>query len=240
MIDLHYVPTGNNLKIAIMLEETGLPYRLIKYDMLSGSHLTPEFRRLNPNAKLPTIVDHDPADGGEPLPVFESGAILRYLADKTGRFLPGDFRHRLLADQWLTWQVAGLGPMHGQAHHFVRYAPEGQDYGIERYRREARRLVDVMQWRLEQADYLAEEYGIADMACYPWVTGCATIGIDLAELPAVQDWTRRIAERPAVKAATAAIMDSSRAAFAGANVLLTPEQWSNMFGDRMHAAARLR
>jgi GST-like protein len=238
MIDFHYVATGNNLKIAIMLEETGLPYRLVKYDMLEGTHLTPEFRRINPNNKLPTIVDTAPQDGVGPLPVFESGAILLYLAEKAGKLLPNDFRRNLLAQQWLIWQVAGLGPMHGQAHHFLRYAPDGQDYGVQRYTREARRLVDVLEYRLREADYLADEYSIADIACYPWINGCQTIGVDLNETPAVLAWQRRIAERPAVKAAASAIYDASRLAVTAPRATLTPQQWSNMFGDRMHAAAR--
>jgi GST-like protein len=240
MIDLHYVSTSNNLKIAIMLEETGLPYRLVKYDMFAGTHLTPEFRRISPNNKLPAIVDYAPAGGGEPLAVFESGAILIYLAEKSGMFLPADFRRRVLAHQWLIWQVAGLGPMHGQAHHFVRYAPEGQAYGVERYTREARRLLHVLDYRLAEAEYLAEEYGIADMACYPWTTGTRLIGIDLAEFPVVAAWAERVRARPAVQRASAAIMDENRASYTQTRAQLTPEQWSSMFGDRMHAAARTR
>ena len=127
MIELHYVRTPNGLKIAIMLEETGLPYRLVAYDIFAGDHLKPAFKRINPNHKLPAIVDLDPEDRGAPYPVFESGAILLYLARKSGRLLPADFRRHFLALQWLTWQVAGLGPMLGQAAHFVRYPPEGQD-----------------------------------------------------------------------------------------------------------------
>lgn len=240
MIDLHYAATGNNLKVVIMLEEVGVPYRLVKYDMFAGTHLTPEFRRINPNAKLPAIVDHAPADGGAALPVFESGAILLYLAEKTGRFLPMDPRGRTVAQQWLIWQMAGLGPMHGQAHHFVRYAPEGQDYGVERYTREARRQLNVLEYRLEEADYLAGDYGIADMAAYPWTTGTHLIGIDLADFPRIRDWGERIAARPAVVRAKAAILDENRASYTQTRAKLTPEQWSNMFGDRMHATATTR
>lgn len=169
-----------------MLEETALPYRVIEYPLYAGHHLTREFGWLNPNHKLPVIVDNAPADGGEPFAVFESGAILQNLADKTGRFLPTDARGRSVALQWLTWQVAGHGPMHGQAHHFVRYAPEGQDYAVERYSREARRLLHVLERRLSEVegmagDYLAGDYSIADMACWPWVLGIALIGIDIAD-----------------------------------------------------------
>jgi GST-like protein len=240
MIDLHYVSTGNNLKIAIMLEETGLAYRLVKYDMFAGTHLTPQFRKVNPNNKLPAIVDHDPEDAAGPFAVFESGAILLYLAEKSGKLLPRDFRLRSLAQQWLVWQVAGLGPMHGQAHHFVRYAPEGQDYGVERYTREARRLLNVLEYRLGQTEYLAEEFSIADIACYPWVTGSKLIGVDLAELPSVSKWSERLKSRAAVVRATTTIMDENRANYIRPRAVLTPEQWSNMFGDRMHAAARAR
>ncbi len=240
MIDLHYVPTGNNLKIAIMLEETGLPYRLVKYDMYAGTHLTPAFRRINPNNKLPAIVDDEPADGGAAFPVFESGAILEYLAEKTGRLLPGDFRGRHLARQWLVWQVAGLGPMLGQANHFVRYAPEGQAYGIDRYLREGRRLLAVMEYRLEQAEYLAGDYSIADIACYPWASGTQGVGIDTAELPALSAWIGRIKSRPAVTRAVAAIMGADRAKYIQARPQLSPEEWSTLFGDRMLAAAKTR
>jgi GST-like protein len=198
MIDLHYVPTGNNLKIAIMLEETGLPYRLVKYDMYAGTHLTPEFRRINPNNKLPAIVDDEPADGAAPFPVFESGAILEYLAEKTGRLLPADFRGRHLARQWLVWQVAGLGPMLGQANHFVRYAPEGQAYGIDRYVREGRRLLAVMEYRLEQAEYLAGAYSIADIACYPWVAQADWSGVPLEPFGNLRRWFDAMSARPAV------------------------------------------
>ena len=240
MIDLHCVATGNNLKIAILLEETGLPYRLVRYEMFAGTHLEPAFRRINPNCKLPAIVDHAPADGGAPFSVFESGAILTYLAETSGRFMPDDPRGRSLCQQWLAWQIAGLGPMHGQAHHFVRYAPEGQTYGIERYRREAERLLHVMEYRLSEAPYLAGDYSIADIACFPWIGGLGLIGLSLDDLPAVADWQDRIAARPAVTAARAALMDENRGLYTRVRAELTPEQWSAMFGDRMHAASRTR
>ena len=130
MIEFHYAPTANNLKIAIMLEETKTPYKLVKHDLLTGTHLSPEYRTINPNSKLPGIVDHAPGDGGAPLPVFESGAILIYLAEKTVALMPKNLRRRVLALEWLIWQVAGLGPLHGQAHHFHRIAPEGETYGV--------------------------------------------------------------------------------------------------------------
>lgn len=230
MIDVHYTPTPNGYKVSILLEELELPYRLVRYDMAAGEHLKPEFRRINPNGRLPAIVDHEPADGGAPLPVFESGAILLYLAEKTGRFLPEGPRGRSLAQQWLVWQMAGLGPMHGQAHHFIRYAPEGQDYPVNRYRNEALRLLAVLDRRLREADYLAGEYSIADMACWPWVRAAAVIGIDIAEFSAIPAWFERIAARPAVERGTAV---KNAANFISTRPVLTPEQWSNLFGENM-------
>ncbi|MDR3453085.1 MAG: glutathione binding-like protein [Rhodoferax sp.] len=238
MIDFHYVPTGNNLKIAIALEELGLTYRLVKYDMYAGTHLTPEFRQINPNSKLPAIVDSEPADAGEPLAVFESGAILLYLTEKTGRLLPAEWRRRQEAQQWLVWQVAGLGPMFGQANHFVRYAPAGQDYAVERYLREARRLLEVLDRRLRGRDYLADEYSISDIACYPWVSGTRGIGIEVAGMPSLAAWIERIRARPAVERAVAAIMDADRSKYIQTRPSLTPQEWSNLFGDRLLAAAR--
>jgi GST-like protein len=240
MIDLHFVGTSNGRKIAIMLEEIGLDYRVIEYPLYAGHHLTPAFGRLNPNHKLPVIVDHAPADGGEPLTVFETGAILQYLAEKSGQLLPIDLRRRMLALQWLTWQVAGLGPMHGQAHHFVRYAPEGQAYGIERYTREASRLMNVLERRLGEADYLAEVYSIADIACWPWVQGAALIGIDPAQFQAISRWSARIAERPAVAAAARTGNTSLPSTYRGKRMSLSAEEWSNMFGERLHGAVALR
>lgn len=239
MIELHYVATANGLKVAIALLELGLPYRVIGYDLFGGEHLTPEYRRINPNNKLPAIVDLAPADGGAPLPVFESGAILLYLAEKTGRFLPADPRGRAVAQQWLFWQMAGLGPMHGQAHHFLRYAPAGQDYPVLRYSNEARRLLNVLDYRLCEARYLAgEEYSIADMAAWPWVGGAALIGIAIEDFPAVHRWHQEIAARPAVIAALAGKETGVPPEYMQARAELTDEQWSNTFGEKMLAAAR--
>jgi len=238
MIDLHYVATANGLKVAILLRELDLPCRVIRYDLFGGQHLTPAFRRINPNAKLPAIVDHEPQGFAGPHAVFESGAILLYLAEKTGRFLPADPRQRSLALQWLFWQMAGLGPMHGQAHHFVRYAPPGQDYAVTRYMNEARRQLNVLEYRLGEADYLAETYSIADMAAWPWVGGAGLIGIDIAEFPAIGRWSARIAARPAVAEAVAAKETAVPPEYMQGRAVLTPEQWSNTFGEAMLAAAR--
>lgn len=238
MIDVHFVPTPNGQKISIALEETGLAYRLIQYDLFAGEHLRPEFAKLNPNHKIPVIVDHQPPFGGAPHTVFETGAILQYLAGKTGQLLPAEPRARSVALQWLTWQVAGLGPMHGQAHHFVRYAPEGQQYPIGRYTREARRLLGVMEQRLGEAEYLGGEYGIADIACWPYVIWCDRIGIELADFPNLARWTAAVGARPAVLRATTAPGGDVPEEHVEVRRKLTDEQWSNLFGDRMLAAPR--
>ncbi len=235
MIDLHGVSTPNGHKISIMLAETGLPHRHIKYNLLEGEHLKPGFRAINPNHRLPAIVDHDPIGGGEPLALFESGAILIYLADKSGRFLPAAPRLRHTAIQWLMWQMAGLGPQHGQAHHFLRYCPEPPEYAVERYGREARRLFDVLDRRLSEVEFLAEEYSIADMACWPWVRAARAIDLDLSDWPSIRAWHRRVGERRAVREG-AAVPENDPAA--GRHMRLNPDQWSVLFGDRMLAAAR--
>lgn len=240
MIELHYVATANGMKVAILLQELGLEYCVINYDLFAGAHLTSDFKRLNPNNKLPVIVDHAPADGGEPLPVMESGAILLYLAEKTGRFLPADTRGRAQAQQWLIWQMAGLGPMHGQAHHFLRYAPDGQEYGKTRYYNEAIRQLKVLEYRLEKVYYLAGEYSIADMAAWPWVGGAALIDIDLECFPAISAWVERVGCRPAVQAAVAGKQTAVPPEYMQKRAVLTAEQWSNMFGENLLAASDLR
>lgn len=230
MIDVYFTPTPNGHKVSIMLEETGLPHQLLKMDMLAGDHLTPEYRRINPNGRLPAIVDHEPIGGGAPLPVFESGAILLYLAEKSGQLLPADPRRRSQAQQWLMWQMASFGPMQGQAHHFIRYAPEGQTYPVERYRNETIRLLNVLDERLRDAEYLAGEYSIADIAAWPWARAVRVIGLDLEDYPSVKRWWDMIAERPAVQRGT----DVKNAAnLSSARPVLTEEQWSNLFGENM-------
>lgn len=233
MIELHYVRTPNGLKIAIMLEEIQLPYRLVDYDIFAGQHLAPQFKSINPNHKLPAIVDLAPEDGAGPFPVFESGAILHYLARKSGKLLPSSWRREFVALQWLTWQVAGLGPMLGQAAHFVRYAPEGQAYGIERYTREARRLLNVLDGRLGEAEYLAEEYSIADIACWPWVQNIGNYDMNLADFPSILRWSDAIKARPAVVSAIGSPATGVPTAYLKRRMTLTAEQWSNMFGDNL-------
>jgi GST-like protein len=238
MIDLHYVRTPNGLKIAIMLEEAEIPYKLITYDVFAGEHLKPRFKSINPNHKLPAIVDLEPEDKGGPFAVFESGAILLYLARKSGKLLPADFRRQFMALQWLTWQVAGLGPMLGQAAHFVRYAPEGQAYGIDRYTREARRLLNVLDGRLSEAEFLAEEYSVADIACWPWVQNVGNYDMSLTEFPSILRWSEAIKQRPAVASAVRSPTTGVPTAYLKRRMTLTPEQWSNMFGENLLRATR--
>lgn len=200
MIDLYYWPTPNGWKISIALEEMALPYRAVPVDIGAGDQFKPEFLAISPNNRMPAIVDHAPPDGGKPVPVFESGAILLYLADKSGQFLPKDLRARLLVTQWLMWQVGGLGPMFGQDGHFKLYAPEKLPYAIDRYDRECRRLLGVMEGQLQRTgDCLAGAYSIADMAVWPWIVTAKRRQIDLAEFPTVNAWFSRLRERPAVQ-----------------------------------------
>ncbi|WP_338425224.1 glutathione binding-like protein [Sphingopyxis kveilinensis] len=239
MIDLHYSATPNGQKIAIMLEEIGASYRVMPYDIFNGDQLTAEFGRINPNHKLPAIVDHSPVDGRDPITVFESGAILQYLAEKSGRFLPSSGAARAATLSWLTWQVAGLGPMGGQASHFLRYAPTGQDYAIERYTKELTRLLSVLEKRLEKSAYVAgEEYTIADMAIWPGRASAFVMGMALDEWPAMRGWFERIRERPAVARMMARDDLMPPAKYIGRHQRLDEKEWSNMFGDANQAAAR--
>jgi GST-like protein len=197
MIDLYTWSTPNGRKVSIMLEECGLSYRVHKVDIGKGEQFREEFVEVNPNSKIPAIVDYEGPDG-RALKLFESGAILVYLAGKTGRFLPLDARGKYVALQWLMFQMGGVGPMFGQAHHFLRAAKEQVPYGIERYTGETRRLYGVLEKRLSQAPYLADEYSIADIATYPWVARHEWHKVDLAEFPAVKRWFDAISRRPAV------------------------------------------
>jgi GST-like protein len=236
MIDLHFTPTPNAQKVSIALEELELPYRLISYDIFEGEQHTAEFGRINPNHKLPAIVDHEPAFGGGPHAVFESGAILQYLAEKTGRLLPADPRQRSVAIQWLTWQVAGLGPMGGQAAHFTRYAPVTIDYAIERYVNELNRLLLVLERRLGEAPYLAgDEYSIADIAVWPtrFMTPEAA-----EQYPNTARWHAAIAARPAAKRGREADK-AVPAKYAQRKAVLSSKEWSTLFGETMLNAVKL-
>lgn len=202
MIDLYYAATPNGHKITLFLEESGLPYQLHPVDIAAGEQFAPAFLAISPNNKIPAIVDRQPLDGGAPLSLFESGAILLYLAEKSGRFLSAELRARATTLQWLFWQVGGFGPMLGQNHHFNHYAPQPVPYAIERYQVETCRLYAVLETQLRQHTYVAgADYSIADMAIYPWVAAYARQRIDLADYPAVSRWFHAIQARPATQRA---------------------------------------
>jgi GST-like protein len=206
MIDLYYWTTPNGHKITIFLEETGLPYRITPVDIGRGEQFLPYFLSIAPNNRIPAIVDDDPADGGPPLAVFESGAILLYLAEETGQLIPHDLRGLSEAIQWLFWQMGGLGPMAGQNHHFRHAAPEQHPYAIARYTNETNRLYGVLNKRLADRPYLAgEAYSIADIASYPWIVPWHKHGQSLDEFPNVKRWFEAIAARPAVQRAYALV-----------------------------------
>jgi len=198
MIEVYSWPTPNGHKVHIMLEECGLKYKVHAVDIGAGDQFKPEFLAISPNNKIPAIVDSDGPDG-KPISLFESGAILVYLAGKSGRFLPADVRGKYVALQWLMFQMGGVGPMLGQAHHFRIYATEKIEYAINRYSNEARRLYGVMDKRLGEVPYFAGDYGIADMAIYPWTRSHANHGVDLADYPNVKRWYEAIGARPAVQ-----------------------------------------
>ena len=196
-IELYYWPTPNGWKITIMLEELGVPYEVRYINIGKGDQFEPGFLKIAPNNRMPAIVDPD-GPGGEPISVFESGAILQYLGRKYGQFYPADERARVAVDEWLFWQMGGLGPMAGQAHHFRQYAPEKIQYGIERYTNEVNRLYGVMNKRLNDHEFLAGEYSIADMACIGWVVPYERQGQDLNEFPNLKRWFETMNDRPAV------------------------------------------
>ena len=197
-IELYYWPTPNGWKITIMLEETGYPYALRYVNIGKGDQFEPSFLAIAPNNRMPAIVDPD-GSGGEPISVFESGAILQYLGRKTGMFYPADERARVEVEQWLFWQMGGLGPMAGQAHHFRNYAPEKIAYGIERYTNEVNRLYGVMDRRLADREFLAGDYSIADMACVGWVKPYENQGQDINAFPNLKRWFETLLARPAVE-----------------------------------------
>ncbi|GKV76651.1 MULTISPECIES: GSH-dependent disulfide bond oxidoreductase [Pectobacterium] len=202
MIDLYYAPTPNGHKITLFLEEANLPYQLHRVNISKGEQFRPEFLAISPNNKIPAIVDTQPAEGDTPISLFESGAILLYLAEKHGVLLSTSLRERTATLQWLFWQVAGFGPMLGQNHHFNHYAPQPVPYAIERYQQETQRLYRVLDKHLQDSSWLAgEHYSIADIATYPWVVSYARQRVDLDDYPAVKAWYTRISERPATQRA---------------------------------------
>jgi GSH-dependent disulfide-bond oxidoreductase len=197
MIDLYYWMTPNGHKITMFLEEAGLPYTIAPINIGKGDQFQPEFLKVSPNNRIPAIVDHEPVGGGEPISVFESGAILLYLAEKTGKLIGGDLRSRVDVLQWLFWQMGGLGPMAGQNHHFNQYAPEKIPYAIERYVKETGRLYAVLNQRLSDREFVAGSYSIADLAAYPWIVPHAIQGQNLEDFPHLKRWFEAIRVRPA-------------------------------------------
>jgi len=197
-IDVYYWPTPNGWKVTILLEELGVPYNVIPINIGKGEQFKSDFLKISPNNRMPAIVDHEPLGGGEPLPIFESGAIMEYLAEKHGKFLPKDTRGKYEVLQWLYWQMANLGPNSGQANHFRHYAADKIAYGINRYTDEVNRLYGVMNIRLADREYLAGDYSIADMASWPWIVPYERMGQDLKEFPHLKRWFDTMKARPAV------------------------------------------
>ena len=228
MIDLYYWPTPNGHKVSLFLEEAGLDYTVKPVNIGKGDQFDADYLRFSPNNKMPAIIDHAPADGGDPISVFESGAILRYLADKTGRFGGTGVRERTIVDEWLFWQMAGLGPMTGQYGHFHVYAPEEVPYARERYRKEAERLLGVLDKRLEDRAFITGgDYTIADMASYPWIGVYDKAPIDMAPFANVQRWHAAIHARPATQRAYAL----TRQVNPDAGKPLTDEEKKLLFGQ---------
>lgn len=208
MIEFYFAPTPNGLKLRLFLEEAQLPYRAVRVHLSKREQFRPEFLAISPNNKIPAIVDHEPADGGPPLAMFESGAIMLYLADKVGRLIPTDMRRRAEVVQWLFWQVSGLGPMAGQIEHFNVFAKERVPYAIERYTRETRRLFGVLDRRLDGREFIAGEFSLADIACYPWIVPHAVLGQTLEEFPNLARWFATIRARPATIRAYEGVEDT--------------------------------
>ena len=230
MIEVWSWATPNGHKVHIMLEELGLPYKVIPVDIGAGDQFKPEFLAITPNHRIPAIVDPD-GPGGKPLELFESGAILIYLGEKTGKLIPADPRARLICLQWLMFQMGGVGPMFGQYNHFANYAPETLPYAVERYTNEVKRLHRVLDKRLGEAAYLAgDEYSIADIATFPWIRNADRRGIDLADYPNVKRWHDAIAARPAVQRGVAVLADQRRQG------PMTEQERENMFGATQFAA----
>lgn len=230
MIELYTWPTPNGHKIHIMLEETATPYKVHAIDIGAGDQFKPEFLKISPNNKMPAMVDTDGPEGkGKPFALAESGAMLLYLAAKTGRFLPADLRKKWQVMQWLMFQMGHIGPMLGQAHHFLGYAPEKIEYAMNRYRNEANRLYLVVDRRLKESKYLAcDEYTIADMATVPWLRFPERQGVNIDEFPALKVWRDAILARPAVRKALQVLADRRRAE-------MTPQQKENLFGATQYA-----
>lgn len=227
MIDLYTWPTPNGHKVHIMLEEVGLQYKVIPIDISAGDQFDTEYLKISPNNKMPAIVDQE-GPGGKPYSLFESGAILMYLAEKTGKLMPQETRARYNVIQWLMFQMGGIGPMLGQAHHFRGYAPEQIPYAIERYTNEANRLYNVLDVRLRAHEFLADEYSIADIATFPWLRSYERQGVNLDDYPQVKRWFENIADRPAVKRGLEVLADRRRTGG------ITDEEREVMFGAKQY------
>ncbi|NEQ97920.1 MAG: glutathione S-transferase family protein [Cyanothece sp. SIO2G6] len=226
-IDLYFWPTPNGKKISIMLEEVGLTYDVHPISILAGDQFKPEFLQISPNNKIPAIVDPD-GPGGDAIALFESGAILIYLAEKTGQLLPTEERDRYTVIQWLMFQMGGIGPMLGQAHHFRKYAPEQIPYAVNRYTNEAGRLYSVLDRRLHEAEYVGGDYSIADIAIYPWIVSHKDQGQSLENFPHVKRWFEAVSDRPAVQRGLAVGQDAST------NAKIDDAARENMFGSKQY------
>jgi GSH-dependent disulfide-bond oxidoreductase len=232
MIDLYYWPTPNGHKITLFLEETGVPYNLIAVNIGKGEQFQPEFLAISPNNRMPAIVDHTPVERGAPISVFESGAILLYLAEKTEQFLPKDVRGRFEVTQWLFWQMGGLGPMAGQNHHFSRYAPEKIPYAVERYVKETNRLYGVLNKRLADREFVAGAYSIADMAAYPWIVPHEAQSQNLDDFPHLKRWFDVIKNRPAT------VRAYERGAAINSNPTVNEESRKILFGQTAQSVGK--
>jgi GSH-dependent disulfide-bond oxidoreductase len=230
-IELHYWPTPNGYKITIMLEELGVPYEVKYVNIGRGQQFEPSFLKISPNNRMPAIVDPD-GPGGQPISVFESGAILQYLGRKYGKFYPADERGRVEVEQWLFWQMGGLGPMAGQAHHFRNYAPEKLPYAIDRYTNECNRLYGIINKRVADREFLAGDYSIADMAAWPWTRSYKSQGQDLDEFPNMKRWFERMEARPAVQRA---VLVGQAEREKQANLADDKEAQKILFGQRARA-----
>jgi GST-like protein len=235
MIDVYFWPTPNGYKVTVMCEEVGLKYNIIPVNIGKGDQFKPEFLKISPNNKMPAIVDHD-GPGGAPLAIFESGAILMYLAEKTGKLMPSDTRGKYNVIQWLMFQMGTVGPMLGQAHHFRRYAPEKLEYAVNRYTNEAKRIYGVIDKRLAEAPYLAGEYSIADIATYPWLVPHSMQGQNLDDYPNLKRWYEEQRARPAVQRGFAAMAEevAKMRAAAQKQVPQDKETWNNLFGNKQY------
>lgn len=227
MIDLYTWVTPNGYKVHILLEELGLDYTAHAVNIQQGEQFEPDFLRISPNNRIPAIVDHDEPDG-RPVSVFESGAIMLYLAEKTGRFLPAGPRDRVAMQEWLMFQMGNVGPMFGQVGHFTQYAPRRIDYAVDRYTREMHRLLGVMDRRLSEVDYLAGDYGLADMATFPWVRSARRFGAELCDYPNLNRWYQAIRARPAVDRGLAVLAEYKNA------TPLSDEAKEQLFGDTQY------